>query len=89
MSNVISDISVDGSKASRDAELQRAMQKAIDNEEGTVEESYRKLLIVGLIAAVIFVVSIVILVYSASKKRRRRRKRTRMEETGYDWDRRR
>lgn len=89
LTNVISDIAVDGNKSSQDDRLEKAIQKAIDNEEGRVEESYKKLLIVGLVAAVIFVVSMVVLVSSASRKRRMRRKRARMEETGYDWDRRR
>ena len=66
--------------------IDESMAKAIEEgTESTVEKSYYKLLIVGLIIGVVLAVTVVLIITSAISKKKRRRNRQVRERKSYSW----
>lgn len=66
--------------------INEAMAKAIDEStESTVEKSYNKLILVGLIIGVVFAVTVVLLISASVSKKKKRRNRQLRERKSYSW----
>jgi len=66
--------------------LNEAMANAIENKmDSKVDNSFKKLIVVGLVAAMVLAVTIVLVISASAGKKKRRKRRQQRERKSYDW----